>query len=117
MGEMEVNTILNNAQRACSHSRLLRFRSQRVQRQWRAWRLAWQHASEDRVHSHKLLVVVCSYCQRVRVGEDSWHVVPGKVRERLQGACSNYVTHGLCPRCFHERFEGLINGAPAPVTR
>ncbi len=49
------------------------------------------------------LIVVCSYCHRVRVDEAAWQQMERFVSQRTLAD----FTHGICPKCFGEQVQEL----------
>ena len=43
-----------------------------------------------------LQIVVCAWCERVRIGADRWEPTPSEDRD------PDGATHGICPDCLAE---------------
>ena len=44
----------------------------------------------------KELLPICSYCRRIRDGQDNWE----QLETYLTGHTSSEFSHGICPDCF-----------------
>ena len=51
------------------------------------------------------LLPICSYCGKVRTGEDYWQSVEAYLAEN-----SDFLTHGICPECMADVERGLEAG-------
>jgi CheY-like chemotaxis protein len=57
------------------------------------------------IHIHEL-IAICSFCKKVRTGEEQWQEIDKYLAERAQAE----FTHGICPGCRTEHY-------PAPQPR
>ena len=46
---------------------------------------------------------LCSYCKKIRVGEDAWEQVDVYLQKHSEAS----VSHGICPECMKERYPDL----------
>jgi len=63
-------------------------------------------ASMEEVRTLRGLIPICSYCKKIRNDRGSWQQVEAYVAEHTDAA----FTHGICPRCMHERFPPDVEG-------
>jgi sigma-B regulation protein RsbU (phosphoserine phosphatase) len=49
------------------------------------------------------LIPICSYCSKVRDGEDYWQRVETYIRERT----GSRFSHGVCPECYDQQVKLL----------
>ena len=54
------------------------------------------------------LIVVCAFCKKVRVGEDTWVPIEEFVRDRAPVEFS----HSLCPSCVQEHYGDFRKDRP-----
>ena len=50
------------------------------------------------------LIVVCAFCKKIRVGEDTWVPIEEFVRDRAPVEFS----HSLCPSCAQEHYGNFL---------
>ena len=56
-----------------------------------------QHSGEDRAR----FLVICSWCKKIRVGEDRWVEMEEAAKiDHLFDAVPPNLSHGICPQCF-----------------
>lgn len=48
------------------------------------------------------LLPICSYCKRIRDGENRWHQIERYVSDRTD----TLFSHGICPDCVKKHFPG-----------
>lgn len=57
------------------------------------------------------IIIVCSYCSKVKIEETSWermeHFLAGRTRARF--------SHGICPHCYHELQQEMGEGEARPM--
>ncbi|MFP4175765.1 MAG: response regulator [Planctomycetota bacterium] len=49
------------------------------------------------------LLPICSFCKRIRDGNDDWHDFPNYINQHTDIT----LTHGVCPDCIKEHYPGL----------
>lgn len=59
--------------------------------------------SEKLLESLEGLLPICSYCKKIRDGEDSWQTIESYIEERSAAEFS----HGICPDCKAKHFPEL----------
>ncbi|MGD9873214.1 MAG: hypothetical protein AB7T27_02980 [Kiritimatiellia bacterium] len=61
----------------------------------------------------KGLLVVCSYCGKIRLQDDAWERLDFYVQDRTLAEFS----HGVCPDCLKKVMEAEIEGVKKPEAR
>ena len=54
------------------------------------------------------LIVVCAFCKKVRIGENTWVPIEEFVRDRAPVEFS----HSLCPSCVQEHYGDFLKDRP-----
>ncbi|MBL8966049.1 MAG: hypothetical protein JNG85_03510, partial [Spirochaetaceae bacterium] len=55
-------------------------------------------SSERQVKTLEGILPICSYCKKIRDGDNSWHVLEAYIEDRSTAEFS----HGICPECFEK---------------
>ncbi len=71
--------------------------------EWLSARVAELQAALGQVKKLEGLLAICSYCKKIRAGENSWQQLERYISERWQAAFS----HGICPECFTKAMAEL----------
>lgn len=75
------------------------------------------HLQEKRIL--RGLIIVCSYCRKVRVEKDAWQQLEAYIAEKT----SARFTHGVCPSCYEHQsaeidaMKTVAGDAPAKELR
>ncbi|HNX58011.1 MAG TPA: hypothetical protein PKK43_02860 [Spirochaetota bacterium] len=59
--------------------------------------------SEIRAKHLEGLLPICSYCKKIRDGENTWHSVEVYIREHSEAVFS----HGICPDCLKKHYPNI----------
>ena len=62
--------------------------------------------SETRAKHLEGLLPICSYCKKIRDGENTWHSMEVYIREHSEAVFS----HGICPECLKKHYPNIKSG-------
>jgi phosphoserine phosphatase RsbU/P len=65
---------------------------------------------KTKVHQLEGLLPICSYCKRIRDGDETWQPVDRFVNQHSAASFS----HGVCPDCYHDYIEPQLQQLSHP---